>query len=144
MAHNQCIVTGPVGPAGTTYTDVHYAAGNALEATVTGSLVYGSGGTSIRVRLEGSPDVGQSWFPVGDMVFAKADAVKSFVIQTEPFVVFDPTDPLNDDDTRNVLPQRLRVSVEITGAYDDSTLSVWVAIKDMRLTPADIDGGTYV
>ena len=146
MAHNQCIVTGPVGSAGTTYTDVHFAAGNALEATVTGSLVYGSGGTSIRIRLEGSFDGGLTWFPVGDMGLGTATASKTFIVRSESADAFDPATVLASNTIRRVLPYRLRVATTITGTYAASTLDVWVAIKDSRqglVMIRDIDGGTY-
>jgi len=97
-----------------------------LAALLSLRLQYGSGGTSIKVYAQVSPDQGTTWIDIACVVFGTAGEhqVLNFSALTPKLTQVTPTDGALADDTAvdGLLTDRMRLKVVSTGTYAGSTV----------------------
>lgn len=125
MAYSRLLRSGAVDAAGTVNTDIEANGLGAKSAALYGLFDYGSGGTTIKVYLQGSYDQGTTWVPIANMTFATADDAKLINIVPVSFAATDVDAAQADNAQLSHLAPRLRVSIVTTGTYAASTLAVW-------------------
>lgn len=127
MQFQRRIISGAVPAAGTTNYDIE-ASGlfDAIKLALYAKFVYGSGGTSIKLYVEGSYDQGTSWVPVGNVTFTTANDAKLFTVVPSSLGSTDADASQADDTVINHIPPRLRLRQVVAGTYAASTLDVWM------------------
>lgn len=109
-----------------TYTSPVYRVQDGLSyLSLQGSLVYGSGGTTIKAYIQTSVDGGATWRDVANLAFAQAtlkkfSAVSAFVALAAAQAVSDAA--LADDTIMNgLLGDQWRVKYVVVGTYAGNT-----------------------
>lgn len=89
-------------------------------------FVYGSGGSSVKVYLQSSPDGGTTWHDCACVVFTTANAIKLLNLSalTPKTTAVVPTDGTLTDDTSvdGLITDRARLKVVVTGTYAGGTV----------------------
>lgn len=121
--------------AGTTVYECVLSSRQKTNLGMESKLVYGSGGTTIKVFLQTSYDGGQTWRDVICQAFTTASAQKAAGVSTEvaSAATTAATDGTQTDDTINqgLLGPRFRVKVITAGTYaGGTTLTVSVEPRD--------------
>lgn len=95
-------------------------------------LVYGSGGTTVKVDVETSLDQGASWISIARLAFTTASAIKVVNLSGLTPKTTPATPAVLSDDTclDGILGDRLRAKVTSTGTYGGSTsIAVRAAVR---------------
>ena len=117
--------TGATDAAGTVNIAIEGNGLGAKAAYLYGVFDYGSGGTTIKIYLQGSYDQGTTWVSIANMTFATADDAKLLGIVPVSFVATDADATQTDNTQLSHLAPRLRVSIVTAGTYAASTLDLW-------------------
>lgn len=111
--------------AGTTICDAVTGLAAMLALLVHLRFAYGSGGTSVKVYVQSSPD-GNVWHDIACVVFGTVSetAILNFSALTPKLTQVNPTDGAMADDSAvdGILGDRCRVKVVSTGTYAGSTV----------------------
>lgn len=100
---------------------------------VQASLVYGSGGTTIKAYLQTTLDGGTTWIDIASFAFTTASAVKvsKLSLTAALAAAVAPTDGTLADNTilDGLLGDQFRIKVISTGTYAGTTLAVTAIAK---------------
>ena len=122
----RAITTALTGEAQTPFTDL----AGILAATIECQFQYGSGGTTSKVWVQVSLDLGQTWLDVACFAFATASATKVINLSglTPVTTAITPTDGAMADNTYQdgILGSCWRAKVTSTGVYSNTNMVVRV------------------
>lgn len=121
---NTAITIAKTGEAQTAFTDL----AGVEAATIECQFMYGSGGTSAKVWVQTSLDLGQTWIDVACFAFTTANATKVINLSglTPVTAAITPSDGAMADNTvqDGVMGSSWRAKLTTTGTYANTSMSL--------------------